>query len=566
MLTLNPDLRNTTNFNVDNKQPPSSSIEKESIGSSDKWKVTQIGKEFIRSMHPGYGLSPEDKNSGISFKFNPKEMATRMIETVFPTVRIANTALEMAGFKSMAGFTSLMTLISSIPATGAQTSAATPSQASTSNLPATGAQTSAATPSQASTSNLPATGAQTSAATPSQASTSNLPATGAQTSAATPSQASTSNLPATGAQTSAATPSLQNNTTSVSSSEHTPSQANVTLINNTSDFKEIATSTQTLAGRYKLTQHLDIRDVSPIGNKTNPFTGQFDGNGHTIKTNHAVFGRVDGGEVSNVTIEDSHLECNPDAYTPYCRESLLIDELTGNSTVTDNTIKNSSVTCNHASTCSALINRMEVNPFKKWTPHLKGNHIIGSNITVNEVSAVERNLASAGVAQVDIVVKDGENQLTPWQLKNSPPPHISGIYSDNNTISGNPEPVNGGITIGSVRYIAKSYTTSDQYTEAGFIPNGTEKIDVYKTDLPTSDNPANSWAKLILDKPSTCNTNMNGEIFNQNCRQQTACPPISPALPPAVTPDANYTLPPAVTPDANYTLPPAVTPDANYTL
>ncbi|WP_216636586.1 hypothetical protein, partial [Endozoicomonas ascidiicola] len=369
------------------------------------------------------------------------------------------------------------------------------------------------------------------------------PATGAQTSAATPSQASASNPPATGAQTSAATPSLQNNTTSVSSSEHTPSQANVTLINNTSDFKEIATSTQTLAGRYKLTQDLDISDVSPIGNKTNPFTGKFNGSGHTIKTNHSVFGRVDGGEVSNITIEDSHLECNPDAYAPYCRESLLIDELTGNSTVTNNTIQNSSVTCNYGSTCSALINRMEINPVKEVTPRLEGNRIIGSNITVNEVRATDTNLASVGVAQVDIVVKDGENQLTAGQLKNLPPPHISGIYSDNNTISGNPEPVNGGITLGSVRYIVKSYTTTEKYTEAGFIPNGTEKIHVHKIDLPTSDNPANSWAKLILDKPSTCNTSMNGEIFNQNCPQQSVCPTISPALPPTATPDANSTQP-----------------------
>lgn len=68
-------------------------------------------------------------------------------------------------------------------------------------------------------------------------------------------------------------------------------------------------SREALAGNYTLKTNISVS--TPIGNSTTPFTGTFDGDGHTITLNitgddyQALFGYLNGGTVKNLTVAGS---------------------------------------------------------------------------------------------------------------------------------------------------------------------------------------------------------------------------------------------------------------------
>lgn len=77
----------------------------------------------------------------------------------------------------------------------------------------------------------------------------------------------------------------------------------------------------TLGANYKLTADIDMTDVNdqnPIGSREVPFTGVFDGDGHTIKglditsflTETGLFGGTKGATIQNLTVEGSVVGTN----------------------------------------------------------------------------------------------------------------------------------------------------------------------------------------------------------------------------------------------------------------
>ena len=88
--------------------------------------------------------------------------------------------------------------------------------------------------------------------------------------------------------------------------------ADATVINSQGAFDALFAnggSEDALAGNYTL--GTDISVSTPIGNSRTPFTGTFDGDGHTITLNitgdnyQALFGYVVGGTVKNLTVKGS---------------------------------------------------------------------------------------------------------------------------------------------------------------------------------------------------------------------------------------------------------------------
>jgi len=88
---------------------------------------------------------------------------------------------------------------------------------------------------------------------------------------------------------------------------------------------EISNATQlasiVMDGKYKLTQDISVTNWTPIGNAGNPFTGEFDGNGHMVVITsfsnvenafegiayYGLFGYIKGGKVQRLLVGNTSL-------------------------------------------------------------------------------------------------------------------------------------------------------------------------------------------------------------------------------------------------------------------
>ena len=89
--------------------------------------------------------------------------------------------------------------------------------------------------------------------------------------------------------------------------------------------KDLDTVRQNLTGHYQLANDIDLSDFGafePIGNEQNPFSGIFDGAGHTISglniygvSDHAgLFGQVTNGIIKNLILREPNIQTSHDLY------------------------------------------------------------------------------------------------------------------------------------------------------------------------------------------------------------------------------------------------------------
>ena len=88
-------------------------------------------------------------------------------------------------------------------------------------------------------------------------------------------------------------------------------------ISNAAELAAISTDSSSLSGDYVLTESIDLLAIPnwrPIGNRTNKFTGNFDGQGYTISglssfdhENAGLFGYIEGASISNLGVLGSSI-------------------------------------------------------------------------------------------------------------------------------------------------------------------------------------------------------------------------------------------------------------------
>ena len=89
-------------------------------------------------------------------------------------------------------------------------------------------------------------------------------------------------------------------------------------ISNANELAAISTDSGSLSGDYVLTENIDLLTIQnwhPIGNRTNKFTGNFDGNGYNISglgssghENAGLFGYIEGASISNLGVLGSSID------------------------------------------------------------------------------------------------------------------------------------------------------------------------------------------------------------------------------------------------------------------
>ena len=111
----------------------------------------------------------------------------------------------------------------------------------------------------------------------------------------------------------------------------------ITRIGTANDLVALMKASSSWSGEYKLTADIDLTGLAqnPIGTLSNPFTGTFDGDGHTISGLNlsgagyvGLFGYTSGCEISNLTLKGSVTSSNKYA-------GGFIGHAVGNTVITD---------------------------------------------------------------------------------------------------------------------------------------------------------------------------------------------------------------------------------------
>ena len=128
------------------------------------------------------------------------------------------------------------------------------------------------------------------------------------------------------------------------------------VISDADEFRDISASEYALSSSYTLTGNIDLSGYDnwqPIGNRTNPFTGSFNGNGYNISGISSsgyqyagLFGYIAGASISNLGVMVGSISASPTSNSPSFRTSYAgglvgyadFSEITNSYTVVSNNI------------------------------------------------------------------------------------------------------------------------------------------------------------------------------------------------------------------------------------
>ena len=111
------------------------------------------------------------------------------------------------------------------------------------------------------------------------------------------------------------------------------------IISSAAELMAIGSDRVALSSSYNLTGNIDLSDIpnwQPIGNLSNPFTGDFEGNGYNISgissSGYAVaglFGYVEDANIRNVGVLVGDISSTPDFYSSFYDDSIFAGGLVG---------------------------------------------------------------------------------------------------------------------------------------------------------------------------------------------------------------------------------------------